>query len=232
MSLSTYLNSFSSLFFPQACVGCDKPLTLQEKLICTDCWFHLPYTNYHLEPENNAARQLWGKAKIDFASAFVFYRDASRVKEIMYHFKYRNMPEIGELLGRRYGQTLCEAALLKHVDIIIPVPLHQSKLRKRGYNQSRHIAIGLSEALEKPVWSDCLVRTRTTDSQTRKSRFERHEGMQDTFMLVDADRIKGKHILLVDDVLTTGATFEACANTLTAGRCASVSVVAICRAQS
>lgn len=228
--IKRYLDDFASLFFPQTCAGCDAALAYGEHLICTSCWYHLPYTHAHKDAENESARQLWGRVKLAAAASYLYFLENSRVEQIIYHFKYRRRPEIGTLLGTRYGKVLRETSPFNEADVIVPIPLHPAKLRKRGYNQSAFFADGLSRSMQKPVAEHCLERHRATGSQTLKNRYERYENMLETFALRDPDTVAGKHVLLADDVLTTGATMEACAGVLLAGGAAKVSAVTIAKA--
>lgn len=231
MAIKRYIHDLASLFFPQACLGCDTPLMYGEHLICTDCWYHLPYTHAHLDIHNPGARQLWGRVPMEAVASYLYFVDSSRVKRIMHHLKYRRCPQAGELLGSKYGELLRETAPFNGADIIVPVPLHPSKLRKRGYNQSAFFAKGLSCSMGKAVGEHVLVRSRATESQTRKSRYQRYENMVDTFSVCGGDAVVDKHVLLVDDVLTTGATLEACAHALLTGGAARVSAVTIAKAR-
>lgn len=230
MRLKQYFNDLSTLFFAQTCAGCDVPLVDGEKLICTTCWYHLPSTRAHADQQNSGARQLWGRVHIEAVAFYWYFREASRVKRIIHQLKYRNRPEIGTAVGLRYGTVLAETAPFNQAEIIVPVPLHPKKLRTRGYNQSVFFANGLARSMQLPVAEHGIVRRRTTESQTHKNRYERYENMLKTFEANDADAIAGRHVLLVDDVLTTGATLEACASTLLKNGAAKVSAVTIAKA--
>lgn len=230
MRIGRYLNDFTSLFFAQTCAGCDVPLVDGEKLICTACWYRLPRTGAHTHVQNSGSRQLWGRVRIEAVASYWYFRDASRVKRIIHQLKYRNRPEIGTVVGQRYGAALAGTAPFKQADIIVPVPLHPKKLRTRGYNQSAFFANGLGRSMQLPVLEHGIVRSRATESQTHKSRYARYENMLETFEINDANAIDGRHVLLVDDVLTTGATLEACASTLLENGAAKVSVVTIAKA--
>lgn len=219
--ISRYLTDLTSLFFPKTCAGCDTPLVYGEKLICTSCWYHLPFTLLSNGTGNLSTGQ--------FASFFSFL-DSSRVQRIIYQLKYRNRPEIGSFLGEKYGILLREIPPFNEADVIVPVPLHPIKLRKRGYNQSAFFARGLSHSMQKPLAERCLIRHRATPSQTTKNRYQRHENMEAAFRLNEAEASVGKHVLLVDDVLTTGATLEACSSVLLAGGAIKVNAVTIARA--
>lgn len=231
MLLKRYLSDLASLFFAQTCVGCDTSLVNGERLICTNCWYHLPHTHAHGDNRNSSARQLWGRVRVEAVASYWYFRDASRVKRIIHHLKYRNRPEIGTTIGIRYGAVLADTPPFNQAEIIVPVPLHPKKLRVRGYNQSAFFANGLAQAMKLPVAEHCIARRRATESQTHKNRYERYENMRKTFETIDADTIANRHVLLVDDVLTTGATLEACANALLESGATSVSAVTIAKAR-
>ncbi len=181
-----------------------------EHVICTDCLYHLPQTNFHLQPDNIVARQFWGKIKLESAYALYFFAKGGRIQNLMHHFKYKGMQKIGNLLGNIAGVQLAKSAVFNTVDVIIPVPLHKSRLKERGYNQSTCFAEGLAQKLNAVVQTDNLVRLKATETQTHKSRFLRFENMQDVFTINNPESLINKHVLLVDDVVTTGATLEAC----------------------
>ncbi|SFC04527.1 comF family protein [Parapedobacter composti] len=229
MIIRQYFDDLISLFFPPTCAGCDMPLTYGEHLICTVCWFHLPYTNGHRDSCNGSARLFWGRVQLAAVASYLYFMDDSRVQRILHRYKYRGCPEIGTLMGLRYGELLIATPPFNQIDVIVPVPLHRAKLRKRGYNQSAFFARGLSQVMQKPVVIDGLVRNRAADTQTRKTRYERHENVLNTFAMNNSRGLAGRHVLLVDDVLTTGATIEACASVLLAGGVADVSAVTIAK---
>ncbi|MCG8341030.1 MAG: ComF family protein [Cytophagales bacterium] len=221
------LNDFISLFFPPCCLLCKTPLIRSEKLICTTCFWELPLANAHLEEDNPVAEKFYGKVALKHAMAFYKFRKGSKIQLLLYQLKYKNKPQIGEIVGRKYGSILRDEKWHKAFDLIIPVPLAITKLRQRGYNQSAFFAKGLSEALAIP-WSDrCLKRVKETLSQTRKDRLARWKNVATVFSVENAMIIRGKRILLVDDVVTTGATLEACALTLLAAKSKEVSVATI-----
>jgi ComF family protein len=205
-----YLADFVSLLFPQLCPACGESLVDGEPVICTGCRFTLPYTNFHLQPDNIVARQFWGKLDLQGAYALYYFVKGGKVQNLMHHFKYKGIQQIGNLLGNIAGEQLVKSAVFNSVDVIIPVPLHKSRLKERGYNQSICFADGLAQKLNKVVDNDNLVRVKSTETQTHKSRFLRFENMQEVFAVVNPERLKNKHILLVDDVITTGSTLEAC----------------------
>lgn len=211
---NSYLTDFVNLLFPRLCQACNANLLGTEDLICTDCLFNLPYTNFHTQPDNIVARQFWGKLKLEQAYALLYFEKGGKVQHLMHQFKYKNMPQIGNKLGHIAGEQLLQNQLTTTVDYIIPVPLHKSRLRERGYNQSANFAMGLAFKLRAIVEEHNLVRVVKTATQTHKSRFARYENMQQVFAVKQPQRLEGKHVLLVDDIVTTGSTLEACAQEL------------------
>lgn len=208
-----FLNDILNIFFPRTCAGCSGLLTDSELYICTECLYLLPRTNYWKEKDNPVAKIFWGRVYLENAASYMLFNKGSRLQHIIHHIKYKNQKEIGEYLGRMFAQELIKTDF-SNIDVIIPVPLHSQKLKKRGYNQSEHIARGISSVLKKEVVTSSLIRLSQNKSQTLKSRFERWENVQDVFEVVNPNLIINKHILLVDDVLTTGATIEACATAI------------------
>ncbi len=206
----TYLADFVGLLFPQLCPACAESLIAGEEVICTDCRFTLPFTNFHLQPDNIVARQFWGKVELQGAYALYYFAKGGKVQNLMHHFKYKGMQEIGVLLGNIAGEQLARSDIFSSVDVIIPVPLHKKRLKERGYNQSTCFADGLAQRLTAVVDDGNLVRVKSTETQTHKSRFSRFENMQEVFAVLDPEKLNGKHVLLVDDVVTTGSTLEAC----------------------
>jgi ComF family protein len=209
-----YLADFLSLLFPQLCEACNEKLSGQEKLICTNCIYNLPYTNFHQQTDHIVAQQFWGKMKLEGSYALFYFTKGGKVQRLIHHLKYKNKPQIGNLIGQIAGGRLVGNELFKTVDIIIPVPLHLSRMRKRGYNQSERFAQGLAEKLDAVVSIKNLVRTKATETQTRKSRYSRFENVSSVFAINNPEALAGKHILLVDDIMTTGSTLESCGNML------------------
>lgn len=207
---SSYLADFVSLLFPELCAACRESLVANEQLVCTGCLYNLPFTNFHLQPDNIVAQQFWGKIKLEAAFALCFFTKGGKIQNLMHQFKYKGMHQIGNLLGGIAGSQLVHNDIFNSVDVIIPVPLHKSRMRKRGYNQSACFAEGLAQKLNTVVECDNLVRMVATETQTHKSRFARFVNMQEIFAVKSPDRLIDKHILLVDDIITTGSTLEAC----------------------
>ena len=211
---ATYLADFVSLIFPELCCSCGESLVGKEKLVCTGCLYNLPFTNFHLQADNIVARQFWGKVNLEGAYAMCYFTKGGNMQNLMHHFKYKGISEVGNLMGGIAAGQLIHNAAFNTVDYIIPVPLHKKRLRERGYNQSACFAAGLAGKLEVPFSETHLLRLKRTDTQTHKSRFARFENMQEVFYVDKAGDLAGKHILLVDDIVTTGATLTACCEEL------------------
>jgi ComF family protein len=205
-----YLADFISLFFPELCPACGTDLMANEQLICTDCLYNLPFTNFHLQPDNIVARQFWGKIPVENAYSLYYFSKGGKVQSLLHHFKYKGMQQIGNLAGNTAGEQLLKSDGFKGVDYIIPVPLHKNRLKQRGYNQSTCFAAGLAPKINAEVEDNNLVRVKATATQTHKSRFSRFENMQEVFVVKNPQRLENKHVLLVDDIVTTGSTLEAC----------------------
>lgn len=208
------LYDFIGLFFPRICYSCNNTLLQHEEVLCTFCLYQLPKTNFHLEEENHVFKNFWGRANISHATALYYFQKGSKVQHLIHQLKYKGKQEIGFYLGKTYGQDLLQSDFYKDVDIVIPVPLHPRKKRKRGYNQSESFAMGLASSMKISCDTKTLVRTTASQTQTKKSRFKRWENVKEIFAVKNIQHLQNKHILLVDDVITTGATIEACANKL------------------
>lgn len=220
-------DDFVSLLFPRLCYACRNHLMRNEKLICTECYVLMPRTNYHLDENNPVAQLFWGRCKIEKAAAFSFYNRGSRIRNLIHNLKYNGVKEIGYELGRIYGSDLQDSGFISGIDVIIPVPLHPSKKRQRGFNQADLISEGISDAAGVPVDMTTLERKVVTETQTRRSRYERWMNVEGIFSVNDTLKITGKHILLVDDVITTGSTLESCVNELLKTEGVRVSVAAL-----
>ncbi len=208
------LNDFVALIFPKICVSCGKSLFKNEQTICTFCAYHLPKTNFHLAADNPIEKIFWGRVQIHSAAAFYEFNKGGKVQHLIHQLKYKGQKEIGNTLGKLYGFDLKLNDRFNTVNIIIPVPLHEKKKKKRGYNQSDYFAEGLAQSMEVDVDLKILYRIANSETQTKKSRFNRWQNVESIFKLNNTSTLEGKHILLVDDVVTTGATLEACAQVL------------------
>ncbi len=220
-------DDFISLLFPRLCYGCGNHLLRNEKVICTECYILIPRTNFHVKEDNPVARLFWGRCRLEKAAAFSYYTRDSRIRKVIHHLKYKGAREAGKVLGRIYGLSLKSSGFLDDIDFIVPVPLHPSKKRKRGFNQSDLISEGIAMPGSIPVETGLLVRNTKTSTQTNKSRYDRWANVEGIFEVTDEEKLKGRHVLLVDDVITTGSTLEACANEILKIEGARVSVAAL-----
>jgi ComF family protein len=216
-----------SLFFPNLCLGCGKPLIRGEEVVCSICHFHLPKTYFHNDPENPLNRVFWGRVNIEAVAAYLYFHKGSSVQHLLHQLKYKNRPEIGVRIGKWYGLELRQADVFRDTELIVPVPLHPRKFRRRGYNQSEAFAEGLATVMKAEQETGCLFRKIDSKTQTRKARYNRWENVENIFAVNHPERIKGHHILLVDDVITTGATLESCAHALLAIQGVKVSIATI-----
>lgn len=210
-SLLAWTDDFLSLIYPRLCMACGSSLFLNEDILCTRCLVHLPQTGFHLQANDNmVVRSFWGRVPVEGGAARYFFRKSAPVQRLLHNLKYNHAPEIGILVGRIYGRELMESEVFGSVDVVVPIPLHPDKEKKRGYNQAAMFARGLAQGMGRPVDEKTLYRAVFTETQTRKSRLKRWENVKSVFALRDITSLQGKHILLVDDVITTGATMEAC----------------------
>lgn len=210
MNAKQYLIDIINHLFPPTCVGCNNRLS-HKNLLCTDCMYNLPITDHHIIKENRFKNHFLGRVNIEKGAAYLNFRKEGVVQEIMHQLKYGGKFFIGELLGKMAAKQVESVNFLNGVDIIVPVPLHKIKKSIRGYNQCEAFAKGLSEYSRIPYSIDILLKIKNTSSQTSKSRIERIENVEHSFMVSSCSNLNGKHILLVDDVVTTGATLESCA---------------------
>jgi len=205
------LRFIEELFYPRVCHACGKLLIKHEDILCTYCSLNLPKTNYHLWQQNPVLKLFDGRVEIYSAAVRYFYKKHGNVQSLLHNFKYKGYSDIGTKIGKDYGAELMLSPDFASVDLIIPVPLHYKKERLRGFNQSERFAFGLSQNMNAKLESSNLIRKVHTSTQTKKSRFERWENVNSIFELKNPEKLEGKHILLVDDVITTGSTIEACA---------------------
>lgn len=222
------LTDLKELFFPRFCLGCGKKLYPSEKLLCTSCNAGLPYTNLRYTPGNEIEKLFWGLFPIERASALLHYSPQGKVAHILAHMKYFGRKDVCFMMGELVGNELKNTGFFEGVDCIIPVPLHPARLRKRGYNQSEWLAKGISSTNGIPVCTDALYRIRNNQTQTHKTAFERHINTEHLFAVTPAaNGLKGKHVMLTDDVLTTGATLKACGEALSAIKDIRISILTL-----
>lgn len=227
--IRSLLADFADLLFPVLCLGCTNSLGENEVILCTKCRISMPETNQHKEPyDRNLLNKFAGKVPVHFLASYLRFSKGGIVQNLIHSFKYKGQKEAAKELANWYGQQLkTDSKSLHEIDILIGVPLHKSRFRKRGYNQADWIAEGLSDALGIPMRTDVLVRNAFKDSQTHKSRLERWENVKTVFAVVKPEAVRNKNIIIVDDVLTTGATIEACATELLKAGCKSIGVLTL-----
>lgn len=226
--LQQIANGLVHLVYPRLCMGCNKPLLEEEEVLCLNCnVYNIPRTAYHHIAENETAMRFAGRVRVEKATSFAYFTGEGLLQHLLHELKYNDRADIGIYLGKQLGYDLGQVGWAKGIDGIVPVPLHPDKEKLRGFNQSRKIAEGLGLVLHLPVTDAGLYRTRNTESQTQKTREERVENMKEAFAVQNPFLIAGKHLLLVDDVLTTGATLEACALALLCAHGVKISIVTI-----
>ena len=222
------VNDLIHLFFPRLCTGCQNALRSRENTLCLSCCILLPKTHFHKNAQDNPLASIfWGRAPVANAAAYLNFRKHSIVQRLLHELKYGEHPELGVFLGTSYGNDLKAEKAFAENDLIIPVPLHPKRLKERGYNQSEEFAKGLSQALGIPVDAQTLIRNAYQGSQTNLKRYQRWENVEHVFTVRNNVRVAQKSILLVDDVLTTGATLEACIHPLLQSGAKQISVACI-----
>lgn len=221
------------LIAPRLCVVCGHRLTVTEEVICAKCNFHLPRTGFHHHAyDNEMAKLFWAQIPIEKATAFFYYEAHAETANIIYELKYKNHPEIGNIVGRMLAKEIQPSGFFDGIDGIVPIPLAKKRLRQRGYNQSMEIAQGVSEMTGLPIYKKVVRRNSFKGSQTNKGRWDRQENVEHVFELTDAIAVSNKHLLLIDDVITTGATCIACAKALCQSGNIRISILALGFAKS
>ena len=224
--------SIINLFFPKVCSGCSSFLLSNENVICTVCRHDIPLTNHHLNPENDAFKKFYGRIPVIHTSALFYFHKKGIVQELIHNLKYKGHEEIGAILGEWYAEDLKTIELLQSVDEIIPVPLHRRKLKERGYNQVTAFGTALSSSLNIDYNDSLLIRNVYSKTQSKKNLLGRTEGIESTFDVAFTEKDHNKHFLLIDDVITTGSTLEACSRALLKIPGAKISIVCMAMAQS
>ena len=224
--------SLLNLFFPPTCAGCKTILIANENVICTSCRHEMPLTQHHLNPENDAYKKFYGRIPVEHVSALVYFHKKGIVQELIHSLKYRGQEAIGTVLGEWYAEELKNIPVLSTVDAIIPVPLHPKKLRERGYNQVTEFGNALAKSLQIPINTSILFRQVYSKTQSQKNRLGRTEGIDTIFDVSFDEKDHNKHFLLIDDVITTGATLEVCAKALLKIPGTKISIVCMAMADS
>jgi ComF family protein len=220
------------LFFPPICAGCKTVLIANENVICTKCRHEIPLTQHHLNSENEAFKKFYGRIPVEHVSALLYFHKKGIVQELIHSLKYRGQEAIGTALGEWYAEELKSHQQLQNVDSIIPVPLHPKKLRERGYNQVSQFGNALAKSLQIPINNEILFRQVYSKTQSQKNRLGRTEGIDTIFDVKFTESDHNKHFLLIDDVITTGATLEVCAKALLKIPGAKISIVCMAMADS
>lgn len=203
--------SILHLLFPEVCPGCGNDRVAGSQVICLECRHHLPLTGFHFHSNNPVERIFWGRVPVSSAFSQYYFSKDSIIQHLLHQLKYKGRKDIGIFLGNEMGKSICEANRFEPIDFIIPLPLHKKRERKRGFNQAAVIARGISEQTGIPMLEKVVARSTATQTQTKKSRIERWKNIEGKFLLTDPRLLEEKHVLLIDDVITTGATLESCA---------------------
>ncbi len=204
-------HDFINLLYPPVCHICEAELLKNERLICTACLHDLPVTSYHLDNENPVKKVFYGRVKVENATALLHFRKKAGVQQLIHALKYRGQREIGNFLGQWLGSELSQLPTYQKIDLVIPVPLHGSKLKKRGYNQVEDFGKEIAAAINAEYADDILLKITASETQTLKNRIARGGKITENLALQNSEKAEGKHLLIVDDLVTTGATLEACA---------------------
>ena len=229
ITLKEIKESFLHLLFPHVCSGCGSDILSEESMLCMHCVDAMPETNFEIHPNNPVEKKFWGRLQLVGASAQYYFTKESLMQHLMHQFKYKNNKDLGLQLGRMMGESLKRSNRF-NVEALIPLPLFPAKEKRRGYNQATILCEGMAEYMNIPVLNDVIIRPQFTETQTKKGRIERWLNMEGKFILKNSAAIRNKHILLVDDVVTTGATLEACGTELLKAENVRMSVATLCYA--
>jgi len=220
--------SLLHLAFPHVCETCGTDNLQADHLLCLQCLSSLPETNFHLHSNNPVEKIFWGRMQVTSATAQYYFTKESLIQHLMHQFKYKGNKDVGIYLGKLIGYALLESNRFSTIEALIPLPLHKLKEHKRGYNQAAVLCEGIATVLNKPLLKDIVIRTEQTETQTKKARIQRWQNMEGKFELIKPEAIKGEHVLLVDDVVTTGATLEACGQELLKAENVQLSIATLC----
>jgi ComF family protein len=208
----TLLTDFIALLYPEICIGCGDALMHHDRMICFECSIDMPHTYFENHQDNPVEKLFWYKTTIEQAASVYFFSKKSRIQKMIHSFKYKGNDKAAIFMGELLGKKLLDSDRFSKIDQIIPVPLHPNKLKIRGYNQAEKIAEGMASILNVPVNTTALIRVSHNDTQTKKAIFNRWTNVKTIFKIDDSKSIENQHVLIVDDVITSGSTIEACAN--------------------
>lgn len=225
------ITSLLNLVFPRLCIMCNSETPNEGQNFCIDCLINMPHTNHFKRKDNLAARKFWGRFPFEDAGSVLNFYSYSDVRWMIHRLKYEGRKDIGYVLGLLAGKRILASSFYNDIDIIVPIPIHPNKRAKRGYNQAAYFGKGVSEILGLTMRENVIVKSIYTKSQTKMGRIERIKNVFDSFEIKDKNGIQGRHILIVDDVLTTGATIEACARKLMEANNIKISVMTACIAR-
>ncbi len=227
IQLKEIKDSFLHLLFPHVCTGCGSDVLNEETVLCMRCVDAMPESNFEMHPGNPVEKTFWGRLPLVGATAQFYFTKESLMQHLMHQFKYKRNKDLGLQLGRMMGEQILKSGRFT-VDALIPLPLFPAKEKRRGYNQATVLCQGMAESMNIPVLDNAIIRPQHTETQTKKGRIERWRNMEGKFILVNPDAIRNKHLLLVDDVVTTGATFETCGNELLKAENVRLSLASLC----
>ena len=229
VSIKDIKDSFLHLLFPHVCSGCGNDILSKESVLCLRCIDAMPETNFDLHPNNPVEKKFWGRLQLQHATAQYYFTRESLMQRLMHQFKYKGNKELGFQLGNMMGESLKKSKRF-NIDALIPLPLFPVKEKKRGYNQATVLCEGIAESMQVPIFRDVIIRPQHTDTQTKKGRIERWQNMEGKFVLTKPEAVINKNVLLIDDVVTTGATLEACGIELLKAENVKLSIAALCYA--
>ena len=227
IKLTEIKDSFLHLLFPHVCTGCGSDILNEETMLCMRCIDAMPETNFDIHADNPVEKTFWGRLPLMGATAQFYFTKESLMQHLMHQFKYKNNKDLGLQLGRIMGEQIGKSGRF-NADALIPLPLFLAKEKRRGYNQATVLCQGMAESMKIPVLDKVVIRPQHTETQTKKGRIDRWKNMEGKFILSDPHVIRNKHLLLIDDVVTTGATLEACGNELLKAENVRLSVATLC----
>lgn len=227
IGLKEIKDSFLHVLFPHVCSGCGSDLVTEKSVLCMRCMEAMPETNFELHPNNPVEKLFWGQLPLKAATAQFYFTKESLMQHLMHQFKYKGNKELGLQLGRILGEQLKRSNRF-NADALVPLPLFLKKEKKRGYNQATVLCQGIQEVMNIPVLDKVILRPQQTETQTKKGRMERWKNMEGKFLLADHDSLQNKHLLLIDDVVTTGATLIACGQELLKAKNCTLSLATLC----